>query len=145
MGIFDRFRRNRQQSVLPDEVQQYYQADQGRKRGVAVGLALAAVLVTLAVAAALFFGGRFIYNAITDDEDQKQTESSQNDGDRQNEFGTSENQENNGAANENEEQTPAGEDEDTAEEPAPQPAPQPAPTTPNLGDDDLPHTGDPGM
>lgn len=66
MALFDRFRRNRQQSVLPDEVKQYYQTEKRQRRGMAVLLAIVALVATVAIAAGLFFAGRFIYNKVTD-------------------------------------------------------------------------------
>lgn len=145
MSIFDRLRRNRQQSVLPDEVQQYYQAEQKQRRGRAFLLALGALLVTVLVAAALFIGGRALYSQIRGDKDDNKPNASNiedNSQEKQNQDAASEN----GAPTEGgsapETQTPA-----PAANPAPTPTPAPAPTTtPALGDTPaLPHTGDPGM
>lgn len=72
MGIFDRFRRNRQESVLPDEVREYYEAGQQPRRGVAILLTIGALLVTVLIAVALFFAGRFIYDQIWGDNQNKQ-------------------------------------------------------------------------
>ena len=138
MAIWDRFKRNKQESVLPDEVKQYYQSEKRQKRGVAIGLAALAVLVTVAIAAGLFFGGRFVYNKIKGD-DKKETPVSQSD------------------TNNSPAQGSISEDKPTelpkpTPKPSPQPAPAPSPppassnpTTPASGDSPLPRTGDEGM
>ncbi len=145
MAIFDRFRRNRQQSALPDEVKEYYQTEKRQRRGAAILLGIGALLATIAVAAALFFGGRFIYNQIRgEDSSTEQT--------------TSENKDqNDGSNNPEDAQTATPETPDTPpatstpsnpETPTPTTTPSPAPTpaaTPALGDTPLPHTGDEGM
>ena len=74
MGIFDRFRRNRQTSVLPDEVREYYDSGQRQSRGVAILLTIGALLATVLIAIALFFAGRFIYNQIWGDDNQSATQ-----------------------------------------------------------------------
>lgn len=141
MNLLDRFRKSRQKSVLPDEVKQYYQSETRQRRGVAIVLAAAALLVTIAVASGLFFGGRYAYNKIQgdDNKDQKAATSQNEDND---DFSAEDNQEQKPAPS----QTPAPAPSTPAPTPAPQPAPAPAnPTTPALGDNALPHTGDEGM
>lgn len=149
MSFLDRFRRNKQESVLPEEVKEYYQSERRQKRGVAVGLALVALVATVAVAAALFFGGRFAYNQIWGNDDKQDSGTSQNEGQDwsggQNEQGES------GGTQQQPQNQPGGEGgqptspaPDSQPEPAPQPAPS-TPPTPSLGDEPMPHTGDPGM
>lgn len=139
MAIWDRFRR-KEKVILPEEVNQYYQSQRRERVGVAIVLGVVALVITLLIAAALFFGGRFVYRKITGN-DQKPTTSQE------------------GRVDDNSQQSPApGEGGDTEETPAPQPQPAPAPTpapapapapqpqtTPSLGDDSLPRTGDEGM
>ncbi len=60
MAFTDRFKR-KQKVVLPEEVNQYYQSQRRERAGVAVILGIVALLVTLLVASALFFGGRWAY------------------------------------------------------------------------------------
>lgn len=78
MALFDRFKRNKNQdSVMPAEVQDYYKAERRDKTGMAWMLAIATLLATILIAAGLFFGGRFVYRAIFDNNDestQTQTE-----------------------------------------------------------------------
>jgi type IV secretory pathway VirB10-like protein len=147
MGLLDRLRNNRQQSVLPDEVKQYYESEKRQRRGVAIGLALVALLVTILVAAALFFGGRFIYRQIKGDNNRGQTSSTSTTKSNTPAKST----ENNGSGT-----TPAQPSTPPATTPAPTPAPSPTPTptpapapsttTPALGDTPaLPHTGDEGL
>lgn len=136
MAFYDRFR-NRQQSVLPKEVKQYYQSEQRQRRGAAIGLALLALVVTVAIAAALFFGGRWVYRTITGNDDN-----------RNGTVQTDENAGDFGALDEEQprDQQPNGQPQTPNPTPTtPQPQPAPAPATPSLGDEPLPHTGDPGM
>ena len=143
MAIFDRFRRNRQQSVLPEEVTQYYQTEQRQRRGVAFLFALIALLLTVAIATALFFGGRWVYNQIWGDDDNQDTaqQEEHQDGDHEEGAKPEDNQNQGNTGNNPQKPAPA---------PAPAPQPAPAPATPNLGDTPapapgMPHTGDPGM
>jgi cytoskeletal protein RodZ len=139
MAIWDRFKRGGQKSVLPDEVKQYYQSEKRQKRGVAIGLAVLALLATIAVAAGLFFGGRFIYHKVKGNDDKKQPASSQSDTSKS-------------PAQKEGPDTKASSPQPAQNTPTPAPAPAPsapAPssntTTPALGDEALPHTGDEGM
>jgi cytoskeletal protein RodZ len=147
VSFLDRFKRNQQTSVLPDEVKEYYQSERRQKRGVAAGLAFVALVVTVAVAAAIFFGGRFAYNQIWGDEDEQSSDTAQNENQGQSDEGETK-------SDTEDEQQPQGQSggETAQPTPAPSPAPQPQPApappaTPSLGDEPepLPHTGDPGM
>lgn len=140
MSFLDRFRRNNQTSVLPDEVKEYYQSERRQKRGVAIGLALVALVVTIAIASALFFGGRFAYNQIWGDDDKQGSDTAQNEGQDWSGEEQGEQQSQGQSGSETEQPAPAP-------TPSPAPQPQPAPATPSLGDEPepLPHTGDPGM
>lgn len=160
MAIFDRFRRNRQQSVLPDEVKQYYQTENRQRRGMAIVLALGALLATVALAAALFFGGRFVYNLINSEDTETTQQTNENRDDENRDEANQPGEDENSAG-----QTPENNDENASPSPSPAPTPTPAPgdetprstppspespapspqATPNLGDSPLPHTGDEGM
>lgn len=61
MAILDRFRRTKEQSVLPDEVNKYYQSDATGSRATALLLGIITLVVTLLIAGLLFFGGRTVY------------------------------------------------------------------------------------
>lgn len=156
MALFDRFRRNRQQSVLPDEVKQYYQTEKRQRRGMAVLLAIVALVATVAIAAGLFFAGRFIYNKVTDkDTKTAQPADAGDNKDKKDEAGfgdqdTDSSNDNPGSTPGEQPATPPsstpGSPEATPTPAAPAPAPTPPATTPALGDNDaLPHTGDEGM
>jgi|GEM_PF-4238757 len=59
--------RNKQSNdSLPAEIQDYYQSQRREKAGVAWLLAAGVFIVTLLIAMALFFGGRWAYRQITD-------------------------------------------------------------------------------
>ena len=62
------FKRKNKDNVLPEEVQQYYQAEKRQRTGVAWLLAFVTLLVTVLVAALLFFGGRWVYRAVFDND-----------------------------------------------------------------------------
>lgn len=68
-------RRKNTQENVPEEVKEYYQAERRERVGVAWLLALVTLAVTILLAAALFFGGRWVYRSLfVDDND---TDSSQ--------------------------------------------------------------------
>lgn len=67
MGFLDRFKRNRKKSTLPTEVDEYYKSELRTRRGTSILFALFALIVTLVIAAGLFFGGRAIYRALNND------------------------------------------------------------------------------
>jgi hypothetical protein len=50
---------------VPPEVQDYYQAEKRERTGVAWMLGLATVVITILLALALFFGGRWLWRAVT--------------------------------------------------------------------------------
>lgn len=62
------FRRKQQSSVLPDEVNQYYQSQRRERTGVAFMLGLLALVATFLVGLGVFFGGRYIYQKIQGDD-----------------------------------------------------------------------------
>ncbi len=148
MSVLDRFRRNRQQSVLPNEVQEYYQSEQRQRRGLALILGIVALLVTIAIAAALFFGGRFLYNKFRGDETKPTSTTSQN-SDQSNEPNPADEQAGTDSSGTTTPTTPQPSTPAPSSNPAPSPAPAPATSpsaTPALGDTQaLPHTGDEGM
>lgn len=158
MGLFDRFRRNQQDSVLPDEVREYYEAGQQPRRGVAILLTLAALVATVAIVAGLFFAGRFIYNEfIRDDKPQSQNNGGQGqptlpgeqNGDSQNQQNDQQNQGQSGQTQQpsqpqnNQSQGSTGTQQQPAQ-PQPQAGGQGGGTVPALGDN-LPRTGDEGL
>lgn len=142
MAIFDRFKRKKR-VVLPEEVNEYYQSQRRERVSVAIILGVVALVVTLLVAAGLFFGGRYVYRKIADN-DVKKPATVQVDETKKTE----------------EEKKPVtgGQNDDgrvdapttpTPSTPAPSTTPAPttsAPATPTLGDGaELPRTGDEGQ
>lgn len=140
MAIFDRFKR-KQKVVLPEEVNEYYQSQRRERVSVAIILGVVALVVTLLIAAGLFFGGRYIYRKISGTEVEKPA--------------TVQVEEN--KAPEDGKQAADNQDGGRVDAPTnpapapstPTPAPAPAPSTaqtPALGDTtSLPRTGDEGM
>lgn len=132
MGIFDRFRRQRQDdSVLPAEVNQYYQSEQRERRGVALALGVITLIITLLVSTGLFFGGRYAYRKITNKDKPAVVQTNP---------GSSKQ----GASQQGDPSSgPSGNSPDSAEAPSP---PQATTPTPSTGDEppasSLPRTGD---
>ena len=156
MKLWPFSRKKDEQSDLPKEVQDYYQAEKREKVGVAGLLALGTLLVTILLAIGLFFGGRWVYRTVFDNDDSQQTaqtdesESAEEEG--QNESDQNESSQNDEQANENEDEpAPApNQPAPSQNQPTPNPAtPAPAPnTTPapgtntqGKGGSDLPTTG----
>lgn len=67
------FKRKKNESVMPAEVRDYYKSERRERKGMAWLLAVATLLVTFLIAAALFFGGRWVYRAIFDNDDKTST------------------------------------------------------------------------
>jgi cytoskeletal protein RodZ len=136
------FNRNKSdESTLPEEVQNYYQAEKRERRGVAGLLAVGTLLVTVVLALGLFFGGRALYRAIFDN-DSGTTETAQQDDAEQQEADS----------NSQDEDTSDADQPTATPNPAPTPSSTPTPTpstpqsqnttstTPNTGPN-LPNTG----
>lgn len=68
------FRRNKKDSVMPEEVRDFYASEHRDRKGMAWLLAVATLLVTFLIAAALFFGGRWIYRTVFDNNDTTTTQ-----------------------------------------------------------------------
>lgn len=146
MAFWDRFKR-REQSVLPEEVQQYYQSENRQRTGVAVFLGIVALIITILLATGLFYGGRYVYRQINNDDNQTASQ--------QEAQGQSNSGQNSTSPAENKpaETTPTPASNPSATPPATSPTTPPASTAgPALGDtppssapQPLPHTGDPGM
>ena len=65
---------------VPEEVEQYYQATRKERIGVAWLLAAVTLLITVLIAALLFFGGRWVYRKITSNDSSPQPETVQQQG-----------------------------------------------------------------
>ncbi|MEK7602819.1 MAG: hypothetical protein AAB459_01060 [Patescibacteria group bacterium] len=64
MAVFNRKAKN--QSGVSKELEEYYQNERRERFGVAWLLAFGTLVTTLLLASALFFGGRWLYRAVTD-------------------------------------------------------------------------------
>lgn len=65
------WKRQQPDTAVPAELAEYYQGERRARRGVAWLLALATLVVTLVLATALFFGGRWVWRTIADRNDKK--------------------------------------------------------------------------
>ena len=133
------FRRKQQQSsILPDEVNQYYQSQRRERTGVVFMLGILALIATLLVGLSVFFGGRYIYNKVRGNDTQPNT-TVQTDNNKIN--GTLEisEAEKNRSNNSGDQEVAPTENTESETNTAPD-------QTPNLGDEPeiLPATGDEG-
>lgn len=71
------FRRNRTEDSVPQEIQEYYQSEKRERVGVAWMLALATLVVTVLLALGIFYGGRWAYRAVFDDDKNENTPTEQ--------------------------------------------------------------------
>lgn len=150
MGIFDRFKRNKQTEVLPEEVEQYYQSKQNEKRSIAWLVGLGTLVATVVIAAGLFYGARYAYRQIKGDDNntaQQQTspESSvnQNDSAPSNEGGPA--GDTNGSTNSStRERNSSPSDSEESSRNSNRTSPPTGNNLPSSGDR-LPATGDPGQ
>lgn len=69
MKLFNRGKQDNSQ--LPQEVKEYYQSERRERTGFAWLLGLGTLLATIAVAALLFLGGRWVYRTVFDKNDDK--------------------------------------------------------------------------
>jgi hypothetical protein len=69
------FRRKKNESVMPEEVRDFYASENRDRKGMAWVLAVITLLVTFAIAALLFFGGRWVYRELFSDDKDKSTTS----------------------------------------------------------------------
>ena len=73
MAIWPFNRKQNQSEDISQEVQDYYQAEKREKVGVAGLLALGTLLVTIVLSMGLFFGGRWVYRTVFNDDRAPQT------------------------------------------------------------------------
>ncbi len=64
------FNRKKNTEEVPAEVQEYYQAERRERTGIAWLLAVVTLVATLAIAAGLFYGGRWVYRQIAGNGDE---------------------------------------------------------------------------
>lgn len=124
---------------MPPELQNYYQAEKREKTWMAWVLGLVTLIVTVLLALALFFGGRWVYRKVRNDEPAKVTTTQ------------TENTDKNGSENDKPDSEDSKDSQETAQPATPTaPAtnqtpgtttPPVATTTPVTGDAGLPNTG----
>ncbi len=76
-------KKKQEQSVLPQEVQEYYRSTNKERRSTAWLLALGTLVVTIVLATILFFAGRWLYQKLVGN-DNKQPVTTQNENSSQN-------------------------------------------------------------
>jgi cytoskeletal protein RodZ len=67
------FSRKKDEAVVPAEIREYYQTERRERTGIAWLLALGTLIITIGLASILFFGGRWIYRTIADNDDDTNT------------------------------------------------------------------------
>ncbi len=112
-------RKKNSNNGVPAEIKKYYQAEQRERTGIAWLLGIGTLLVTLALAVLLFFGGRWAYRTVFDNDSGEETAQSNTENSAQQE------------ADGQGESQPAPQPET---EPAPRPTPEPQPTLPTATD-----------
>src|SRR5690606_30756787 len=68
MALFKRNTKNKNE--VPAEIQEYYQAEKRDRTGIAWLLAIGTLIVTILLAAGIFFAGRWAYRKITGNDTQ---------------------------------------------------------------------------
>ena len=76
MALFNR-RKNKETQAMPPEVQDYYQAEKRERTGVAWLLGLVAFAITVVLALAIFFGGRWLWRTLTSNDELQTTDTTQ--------------------------------------------------------------------
>lgn len=72
MRLLDRFRK-RDDSLLPSEVDEYYKTELKNRRSSSVLMALLALIITLIIAAGVFYGVRTIYRTLNNEDSANTT------------------------------------------------------------------------
>ncbi len=144
---FNRKKDNTTDSSLPPEVHEYYQAERRDRTGMAWLLAAGTLVATVLLVLGLFFGGRWVYRAVTDRNDDAATtqteegsEESQADSDRSQSPQDTDGQSGDEQSGEN------GQGDDETDDQPVQPLPAPTepsdtPSAPEGSASDLPGTG----
>lgn len=146
MAFFDRFKRKKTASVLPQEVDDYYRAEKRGRRGAAFFLGLMTLVLTILFVLGVFFIGRYFYNKVRDNSGDNTSITSSDGG---------KNTASEKKSSDDKPQAPASSgsgsgSSSTGGTPAPTTTPAPTPSVaPNTGDNvpgtALPRTGDEGL
>ena len=138
------FSRKNDQTSVPAEIQEYYESERRERTGVAWLLAFSTLLITIGLAVILFFGGRWVYRKIANNNDNQAAQTVQQDVEDQadgpfsNDNNDSTDTDDSGDSDDNDSSTsPSG----TSDDPTTTPPTTPGSTTPSTGDTPLPDTG----
>jgi cytoskeletal protein RodZ len=121
------FGRNKNVEQVPSEVQDYYRSERRERVGLAWLLALGTLVVTLIIAAGLFFGGRWTYRKITGN-DNKTPQTAQQDQNQNGQTSSTNTDQSNNDQQKNEGQNNGQNGSTSSPSPAPAPTPTPTPT-----------------
>ncbi len=113
--------RNQDEAKVPEEIQEYYQSEQRERTGVAWLLAIGTLLVTVVLAAGIFFSGRWAYRNILDNDGSKSPPTAQQQG-QKDEVAQNSGGQSNGQTRQSQTPPPAA--------PSPTPTPPPPAATP---------------
>ena len=145
MAFFDRFKRKKTASVLPQEVDDYYRAEKRGRRGAAFFLGLMTLVLTILFVLGVFFIGRYFYNKVRDNSSDNTSITTSD---------ANKNTSSEKKSSDDKSQSPASSgsgsgSSTTGSTPAPTPATTTPSVAPNTGDNvpgtALPRTGDEGM
>ena len=140
MRILNRFRK-KQEDVLPEEVEKYYQSQRKARIGTAWLLGFATLIITLIVTLALFYGARYAYRQITGSNDTaKVTPAGENKPDSIPNGNTQPTKKNKREAESGTQVNGSGQNQESSGI-----SPRTGDTLPSNGDQPLPATGDPGL
>lgn len=131
---FNRKKNGANNSKVPKEVKQYYQAEQRERMGLAWLIAFLTLVVTVLVVLGLFLGGRWVYRKATNDDKKPQSTQTTPSGSQEPAQVPKD-----GSGG----QTGGGENNATSGSASQPTAPAPA-STPNTGPGNLPNTGPDG-
>jgi cytoskeletal protein RodZ len=123
---------------VPEEVEQYYESTRKERVGIAWLLALVTLLLTILIAAGLFFAGRWAYRKIANNDNSSET--TQQAGEESNEGAASGDSNGTTTPTADSPTTPSGSSDASAPTTTPQQTPTQTPVTGSTATD-LPHTG----
>ncbi len=148
MAVWPFNRKKQEDQALPEEVQEYYEAGKRQRTGMAWLLALATLLVTVVIALLLFFGGRWVYQKFSNNDEPQAPLTGQTDNQDQNTGADNSGAQTETPAEDQAANTPAANNQQgsssantTQSSPAPSPSSQTE--TPDTGpsDSEIPDTG----
>jgi hypothetical protein len=125
MALFRR--KNQDIDAVPQEVRDYYQSERRERTGIAWLLALGTLVVTLLIASALFFGGKWVYNRTLGKPDAPKTAQNTNQSTQKTDESAQQEQ-NQATPNPEPQPSPSPSTNENTNNPSPAPSPTPTPT-----------------